>query len=107
MQAVELVLTTGPLSRERGGASPAAAVAPSGERAGLAAEAAGGGYGGTLTFEGFGQNVQASVVEAVAGLLGEATAAAERWGLSPQERGRLQAWSRAARGGGEATSSAC
>ena len=123
VQAVELVLTTGPLSRELrsngGGASTpaaaaaAAAAASSGEGSGQAGEAAaggggGGGCGGRSTFEGFGQNVRASVVKAVVELLRGANAAAERWGLTPQERQQLRAWSRAAGGeGGQVTGSAC
>ena len=107
LDAVELVLTTGPLSRGEngggGGASAAAAAAAaavstaesSREAAGLSAGSRGGGGPG---FQGFGRHVHASVVAAVVELLGAATSAAERWGLPPQERERLKAWSRAAAG---------
>ncbi|CBJ28121.1 expressed unknown protein [Ectocarpus siliculosus] len=106
LQAVELVLTTGPLSREwrdddgRGG-SPVVQVADASEEAspsgeGVAPPTAGRCEGGRSTFEGFGKNVEASVVASVLELLRRATAAAERWGLSPQERERLALWSSAA-----------
>eukprot|EP00752_Nemacystus_decipiens_P005334 g4838.t1 len=123
VQAVELVLTTGPLARSRlnngeDASSPAAGATAVGmlgegpeERAVSApgGGGGGGGGGGRSTFEGFGQNLGASVVEAVCELLAGVNAAAERWGLSPQERGLLQAWSRAAEAGsgGEITASAC
>ncbi|CAN0374913.1 unnamed protein product [Ectocarpus sp. 12 AP-2014] len=106
LQAVELVLTTGPLSREwrdddgRGG-SPVVQGADASEEAsppgeGVAPPKAGRCEGGRSTFEGFGRNVEASVVASVLELLRRATAAAERWGLSQQERERLALWSRAA-----------
>lgn len=102
LQAVELVLTTGPLSRERRddgrGGAPVALVAdasgeasPPGDR--VAPPTAG---RGSPTFEGFGDNVEASVVASVLELLRRATAAAERLGLSPRERERLAMWSGAA-----------
>lgn len=103
MQAVELVLTTGPLSREwrdDGCGAPVAQAANASEEAFPSEEAApltaGRRDGGRSTFEGFGKNVEASVVASVLELLRRATAAAERWGLSPQERERLASWSRAA-----------
>lgn len=113
VQAVELVLTTGPLSRERGdkvAIAPAvattAAIAASTEEgsrevaAGGGAAAPGGGGGvekaSGVIFEGFEKNAEASVVSAVTDLLREAIAAAERWGLSPQDRDRLRMWSQAA-----------
>ncbi|CAM9412554.1 unnamed protein product, partial [Hapterophycus canaliculatus] len=116
VQAVELVLTTGPLSRERrdktGTAAAAAAAVPvaattSSSDEGPGEVAAGGdmatlGCGGgaekgaSASFEGFEKSVEASVVLAVSDLLREATAAAERWGLSSQERDRLRTWSEAA-----------
>ncbi|CAM9911655.1 unnamed protein product [Ectocarpus sp. 4 AP-2014] len=106
LQAVELVLTTGPLSREwrdddgRGGSpvvqgeDASEEASPSGE--GVAPPKAGRCEGGRSTFEGFGKNVEASVVASVLELLRRATAAAERWGLSQQERDSLDLWSRAA-----------
>lgn len=94
-EAIELVLTSGPLARrmasqEAGAAAPEAAC-------NLAAA--------TLVVEPavmqgfseeFGESLEASVVAAITDLLREASAAAERWGLSPAERERLAAWSRAA-----------
>lgn len=92
--AVWVALTSGPLAppRKRSQVKPATATAvadnPRKKRA-L--------YGSADTvervFEGFGEDVEASVVGSVLELLQEACAAAERWGLSPRGREGLGAWS--------------
>lgn len=91
-EAVGLVLTTGPLARHE--AATAAAAADSRGAAVTYLKTA-----NREDFDGFGMNVEASVVAAVLELLGAASAAAERWNLSPEERGRLRVWLGAAAAG--------
>lgn len=108
LEAIELVLTTGPLSKERlrdaGKAAaltsePPAVTSSSRETKAVAAKDSDGGDRDGVrssSFVGFGHDVEAPVIAAVTELLQEATAAAERWGLPLRERESLQAWSRAA-----------
>lgn len=92
--AVWVVLTSGPIAppRKRSHVKPATATAvaenPPKKRArDVSTDTVKAG------FEGFGEDVEASVVGSVMELLQEACAAAERWGLSPRDRERLGAWS--------------
>ena len=105
LDAVELVLTTGPFSHRRQagmGVSVGVATGAGAEgKAGVAQESAGTGATTAtrragLGFQGFGDNVEESVATAVSELLKAASAAAERWGLPLGEQETLKAWSNAA-----------
>ena len=105
LDAVELVLTTGPLShRSQAGVGGRGGVeTEAGEEAGTGAVQ---GSGGTelvtaarrtrLEFQGFEKNDEVSVATAVSELLKAASAAAGRWDVPLEEQEMLRAWSNAA-----------
>lgn len=95
LDAIEVVLTTGPLSHRRQTGMEAEAEAGAAEESGETGAVAAARRAG-LGFQGFGANVEVSVATAVSELLKVASVAAERWGLPPGEQETLRAWSNAA-----------